>query len=99
VNSKYALEIQNCGSDTYIVMSKGHHDPHEFMKQVRIDGYDWNLGNPEHLWIKATPCKTGEFHMNYNRVKKGVRGAFPATYSFEAYGSEIYQNPELLEAA
>jgi hypothetical protein len=36
--------------------------------------------------------------MNYNRVKKGVRGAFPATYSFEAYGSEIYQNPELLEA-
>ena len=87
---KYPLNIQNVGGDTYIVMSKGHHDIHEFMKAVRNDGYDWPLGVPRHVWVKATPDNTGEHICHYNIVEEGTRGAFPATYSWESYGDEQY---------
>ncbi len=88
---QYPLEVENVGGDTYIVMSKGHHDVHEFMQKVREDGYSWPLCMPEHVWIKATPDQTGESTCIYNVVKEGTRGAFPATYSWEAYGDELYQ--------
>ena len=62
-NKIYSLDIENVGGDTYIVMSRGHHDIHKFMKQVREDGYDWPLGVPEHCWVnhpclKAEACKS-----------------------------------------
>lgn len=88
---QYPLEVESVGGDTYIVMSKGHHDIHEFMRKVREDGYDWPLGMPEHVWIKATPDQTGKSICIYNVVKEGTRGAFPATYSWESYGEELYK--------
>ncbi|WP_180980378.1 hypothetical protein [Vibrio diazotrophicus] len=91
MSNKYPLDIENVGNDTYIVMSKGLHGAHEFMKAVREAGYDWPLGNPQHVWIKATPDRTGESRALYNIVDQSVRGAFPATYSWEASGDELYQ--------
>lgn len=88
----YPLEIQNVGNDTYIVMSQGHHDAHEFMAKVREDGYDWPLGFPKHLWAKATPCRCGEHTCHYAFVQQGTRGAFPATYAHEAYGEDSYES-------
>jgi hypothetical protein len=85
---EYPLEIENAGSDTYIVMSRGHHDPHEFMRKVREEGYDWPLGMPTHHWLKMTPVPDG---FRYHFVDKGTRGAFPATYAHEAYGDRRYE--------
>lgn len=87
---KYPLEIQNVGSDTYAVMSKGHHDFDKFMREVR-DHWDWPLGKPQHVWVKTVPCNTDQYKCYYNIVKAGTRGAWPATYSWEAYGDEQYQ--------
>ncbi|KVD52493.1 hypothetical protein WM11_25760 [Burkholderia ubonensis] len=53
----YPLDIQNVGDDTYIVMSKGHHDVHEFMRQVRADGFDWPLGMPKHGSVPRPVCE------------------------------------------
>ncbi|PYE13388.1 hypothetical protein C7410_14743 [Paraburkholderia silvatlantica] len=77
----YPLIIESVGEDDYIVMSRGHHDPHEFMRAVRANGYDWPLGMPSHRWVKSTPSRDG---CRYNFVREGTRGAFPATYSHEA---------------
>lgn len=88
----YPLDIENAGQDTYIVMSRGHHDPHVFMAQVRADGYDWPLGMPTHEWVKKVPAsRDSGYDFLYAFVKEGTRGAFPATYSHEAYGDEKYE--------
>lgn len=92
MTKQHPLEVESVGGDTYIVMSKGHHDSRIFMSAVREAGYDWPLGNPEHVWIKATPDNTGESTCIYNVVKEGTRGAFPATYSWESYGNDLYQD-------
>ncbi len=94
MSKQYPLEIQNTGGDEYQVMSKGHHDIHEFMRKVRADGYDWPLGTPQHLWCKTTPCNTGEYTCHYNYVNKGVRGAFPVTVAHEDYGAGQYHPPK-----
>lgn len=86
----YPLIIKNAGEDMYAVMSKGHHDPQEFMREVRKD-YSWPLGYPEHLWAKATPDVTGDKTCLYHFVNSSVRGSFPVTYSFEAYGEDSYE--------
>lgn len=92
MSEKYPLEIENVGENDYIVMSRGHHDPHEFMRRVRAEGYDWPLGMPTHRWVKMTPANDGgEHNFFYNFVDKGVRGAFPATYAHEAYGDKRYE--------
>jgi len=82
--SKYPLEVESVGSDTYIVMSKGHHDLDKFMSEVVKDYDDWNLGGAQHVWIKTTPTKGG---WHYNIVDSSVRGAWPATYCWE-YGED-----------
>lgn len=87
----YPLDIENVGSDTYTVMSRGHHDIHEFMRAVRHEGYDWPLGVPESRWAKVVPDSTGECEYLYTFVNEGTRGAFPVTYSWEAYGQETYE--------
>lgn len=87
----YPLEIMNVGDDDYILMSKGHHDVHEFMKQVRADGYDWPLGMPEHLWMRTVPSREDGVICRYVRTRKGERGAWPATYVHEAYGEHRYE--------
>jgi len=90
--AKYPLEIMNVGEDTYILMSKGHHDPHEFMRVVREEGYEWPLGMPEHEWTKTVPApKNSGYTCMYISAKQGDRGAFPTTYVREAYGEDRYE--------
>lgn len=89
--SRYPLEIENVGDDTYIVMSRGHHDIHAFMAAVREAGYEWPLGVPTHHWVKATPCRCGQHTKHYALLDEPVRGAFPATYAHEAYHGDRYE--------
>lgn len=88
---KYELKIENVGGDVYMLLSRGHHDIHEFMKQVRLSGYDWPLGTPIHVWFKATPNNT-EGGVYYNQVNEDTIGAFPATFVVEEYGEDQYPN-------
>jgi hypothetical protein len=80
---KYPLCVESVGGDTYIVMSKGHHDLGEFMTAVNADYADWKLGNPQHKWCKTVPDRSGEFSNRYVFVEPGTRGAWPATYAWE----------------
>lgn len=101
---RYPLSVENVGEDTYILMSRGHHDVHEFMRAVRADGYTWPLGMPTHEWMRAIPAPNGSgFRCLYVEAKPGARGAFPATYAREAYGEDRYEalapNAELSGAA
>lgn len=89
--ARYPLEIVNAGEDTYIVMSKGHHCPHEFMRAVRADGYTWPLGMPEHKWVRAVPTKDPYRRCIYVYTEPHARGAFPATYAHEAYFDDRYE--------
>ncbi|MGC1333051.1 hypothetical protein [Pseudomonas sp.] len=76
----YPLEIESVGGDTYIVMSRGHHDLEEFMAEATKEYSGWFLGGPKHMWCKTTPVKGGWL---YNFVNEGARGAWPATYCWE----------------
>lgn len=80
---EYPLELESSGSDTYIVMSRGHHDLAEFARLAKAEYPTWNLGGAEHKWCKTVPCHTGEFSSYYVFVKEGTRGAWPATYMWE----------------
>ncbi|RQQ48667.1 hypothetical protein DF021_32585 [Burkholderia stagnalis] len=91
VAKDYPLEIKNVGGETYIVMSKGHHDVHEFMKQVRADGYDWPLGMPQHVWMRTVPSRDPSVICRYVESSEGARGAFPCTYAWEAYNERRYE--------
>lgn len=89
---RYPLSVENVGEDTYILMSRGHHDVHEFMRAVRADGYTWPLGVPTHEWMRAIPApKASGYRCLYVEAKPGARGAFPATYACEAYGEDRYE--------
>jgi len=88
MSKSYPIEIENAGDDTYILMSRGHHDPHEFMRKAREEGYNWPLGMPTHHWVKMTPVRGG---FRYHFVDKETRGAFPATYAHEAYSEKRYE--------
>ena len=88
---RYQLIVENVGEDTYILMSKGHHDPHEFMRAVRAD-YSWPLGMPTHEWMRAIPAPKGSgYRCLYVEAEPRARGAFPATYAREAYGEDSYE--------
>ncbi|WP_460420771.1 hypothetical protein [Pseudomonas sp. ZL2] len=78
----YPLKIESVGEDTYIVMSRGHHDLGEFMKAAVEQRPNWSLGGPVHVWVKTTPGH-GTYDRLYNFVPEGTRGAWPATYCFE----------------
>lgn len=88
---QYPLEIENVGDDTYIVMSRGHHDPDEFMRAVREYGSDWPLGMPEHKWARSVPTRDPHRTCIYVFTEPHARGAFPCTYAWEAYGEEQYE--------
>lgn len=88
---RYPLSVENVGEDTYILMSKGHHDVHEFMRAVRAD-YSWPLGMPTHEWMRAIPAPAGSgYRCLYVEAKPHARGAFPATYVSEAWGEDSYE--------
>lgn len=89
----YPLDPRSVGDDTYIVMSKGHHDPDAFMAAVRAAGYDWPLGKPAHKWVRLSPCgpNCGEHRCHYSLHDERQPGRFPATYAWEAYGDDAYK--------
>lgn len=87
----YPLEVESIGEDDYIVISRGHHDIHEFMRAVR-ERWDWPLGTPEHIWMKTMPApKNSNYSYWYQPVKEGTRGAWPCTYVSEGYGDDRYE--------
>lgn len=86
----YPLDLENIGGDVYSLMSKGHHDQHDFMRQVRADGCDWPLGMPKHIWLRCIPPPEG-YSTWYVEAKEGARGAFPATQCWEAWRDETYE--------
>lgn len=79
----YPLDIISVGSDTYIVMSKGHHDLNGFIESAREAYPNWLLGGAEHKWCKTVPDRSGEFDSRYVFVEPGTKGAWPATYCYE----------------
>jgi hypothetical protein len=91
MSKKYPLEIENIGGDECVLISKGHHDIHDFMKQVRGDGYDWPLGIPAHCYMKTVPTKEEGFICRYEPVTKSTRGAWPCTIVQEDYGDRCYE--------
>lgn len=88
----YPLEPFSIGEDTYIVISKGHHDIHEFMRAVRADvSEDWPLEVPRHIWMKTTPTRPGSgYSAWYSPCEPHTRGAWPCTYASEAYNEDRY---------
>lgn len=88
----YPLEIENIGEDVYILISRGHHDIHDFMRKVREEGYDWPLGVPQHFWMKTRPATKGSgYRCFYDVVAAGTRGAWPATHVQEAWNEHAYE--------
>lgn len=79
---QYPLEVMSVGEDTYIVMSRGHHDLQEFMREAVKRYPAWKLGGPVQVWCKTTPI-LGHLGVRYNFVPPGTRGAWPATYCHE----------------
>lgn len=98
MSRSYPLELENVGGDTYSLMSKGHHDTDEFMRQVRADGYEWPLGMPKQIWLRCMPPPEG-YATWYVEAKAGARGAFPATQCWEAYGEDRYEAIKRTQAA
>lgn len=80
----YPLDVVSVGEDTYIVMSRGHHNLDMFMAEAIKYRAGWNLGGPQHVWCKTTPSH-GTYDSLYHIVPQGTRGAWPATYCWE-YG-------------
>lgn len=78
----YPLDIESVGEDTYIVMSRGHHDLELFMAEAVKERPRWCLGGPERVWIKTVPGR-GSYASFYHFVPQGTRGAWPATYCYE----------------
>lgn len=88
---EYPLDPMSIGEDTYIVISRGHHDIHEFMRRVREEGFGWPLGVPQHIWMKTTPPPSPEYTAWYTPVKECTRGAWPCTYVTEGYHGDSYE--------
>lgn len=94
----YPLEVESIGANTYIVISRGHHEIHEFMRAVREYGYDWPLGEPTHLWMKTRPAgKSSDYSCFYGVVPEGTRGAWPATHTQEAWSEDSYEAKHLTQ--
>lgn len=85
------IDIQNIGEDTYCLMARGHHDPHEFMRAVRAAGYNWPLGVPEQCYARTLPPPDPSYVCRYAFADKPGRGAYPVTYVTEAYGDDRYE--------
>ena len=88
--ARYPLEPKSIGEDTYIIISRGHHDIHAFMAEVRKH-WTWPLGEPEHLWMKTMPAREDGYSCWYQPVPAGTRGAWPCTYVSEAWNEDSYE--------
>lgn len=94
-----SIDIESVGEDVYILRARGHHDPHEFMRQVRADGYDWPLGMPIQTYARTVPSRNDEYHCFYVLCDKPGPGAYPVTYVQEAWGVDSYEALTAKEAA
>lgn len=85
---KYPLKLENWGGDSYVIISRGHHDLDVFKRLVNQE-YD-HFGNffeaAYHGYFKATPH---DFGTNYSPVGPNTRGAFPATVAQEGWSAEF----------
>nr|BFD64807.1 hypothetical protein BdHM001_34880 [Bdellovibrio sp. HM001] len=79
----YPLDIENVGEETYILMSRGHHDFETFMDEVTKSYPNWSMGEPQHLWVKAVPTRKDGYRCVYAFVSATTRGAFPITHCQE----------------
>lgn len=82
---EYPMKIENVGDDVYCLFSRGHHDVDAFMREVRKN-YDWPLGMPEHIWMRAVPGDgpLGRC-MLLHEAEANSRGAFPVTCVVEEF--------------
>lgn len=85
------IEIKSVGEDVYILRARGHHDPHEFMRQVRAEGYTWPLGMPVHTYARTIPTSRIGWDCAYALCDGPARGAYPVTYVQEAWGADSYE--------
>ena len=88
----HSLEIESIGEEVYILISRGHHDIHDFMRKVRSEGWTWPLGVPTHIWMKTRPSNNPAFNCFYDVVPAGTRGAWPATHVQEAWSDDAYES-------
>lgn len=80
---KYPLDLENCGGDVYVLISKGHHDLNEFgLKVLEHYNHFMPMEKPQHIYMKAIPTREG-YEFNWTPANKETRGAFPVTYSQE----------------
>lgn len=87
----YPLEPMKICGDFVAVISKGHHDIHDFMREVRKH---WNcvLSVPEHFYMRTVPPREDDLACWYEVVPKGTRGAWPATYAHESPMEDSYEH-------
>lgn len=93
MSMSYTLAPFSIGEERYIVISKGHHDIHEFMRVVRQEvAASWPLGVPVHVWMKTVPARRGSgYSALYEPVAEGTSGAWPCTYVQEAFNEARYE--------
>ena len=85
---KYPLKLENWGDDSYMIISRGHHELDVFKRLVNQE-YE-HFGNffesAYHGYFKATPH---DFGTAYSPVGPNTRGAFPATIAQEGWQAEF----------
>lgn len=84
---KYPLILENWGGDSYLVISRGHHDLDAFAAKVREDYDEWGnfFESAYHTYFKATPSSNPESNCWYSQCSPDTRGAFPATVAQEGW--------------
>lgn len=82
---EYPLVLENWGSDTYYVVSRGHHDFETFEKLVREEYEAWGnfFGCAYHDYVKAVPRQG--YQAYYTPCSPDTRGAIPVTVALEGY--------------
>ena len=83
----YPMVLENWGDDTYMVISRGHHDLDKFKKHVNEEYEEWGdfFEVAYHSYFKATPSKNPYSSCYYTPCTKDTRGAFPATVAQEGW--------------
>lgn len=82
---QYPLELENIGGDSYLVISRGHHDLQLFKEKVLEEyaGFGNFFTDAYHCYYKATP-RDG-YSAWYTPCSSHVRGAFPVTVAQEGW--------------
>lgn len=79
---RHPLEVECLYTDdTKTLMSKGHHDPAEFMKACEFwyGGPLKGWGKVRHGWGRTVPDSSGDYEFLMLPAKPHARGAYPVT--------------------